>query len=381
MFFLFTAPVLKGRPRKKKKLSAAQNSVLKKKRFVADIQNHLVSSPAAKRCKISEEDESTSSDVSEGVLERIKVPPQAAKASQSNGPPPLVKPKVQISPNDVAPNVSVSNPKAPPPLITTESIKDVQCSTQLSHKQMSVKMVECSRTVPMQQQIHSMDSKLRKLEKANNNNNTILLVKAPSADNIQPGKNGKILNLSAESKPSTQQQAEKNVTNIHSMEHTRTVTAAKVDTLSPATSTRPPATTQGTVGTQMAVSTSPGVRRQPVASLPQPVASVQAIAPKPQQFITPMAGSTSSVGKAMDGVNTGGPLTVRSKPSKENEERQLNPAVRVSEEKKENEKKKKKRLRMPGSVKDEVGTGNLVYINCTIILLLIFSHFKGVIVF
>lgn len=377
IFFLSTAPVLKGRPRKKKKLSAAQNSVLKKKRFVADIQNHLVSSPATKRCKMSEEDESASSDMSEGVLERIKVPPQAAKAAESNGPPPLVKPKVQISPKAAAPNVPVSNSKVPPPLISTNSIKDVRCSAQLSQKQASVKVEECSRTMPMQKQIHSMDSKLRKLEKANNNNNNILLVKSPLADNIQSGRNGKILNLSAESKEPTQQQAEKNVTNTQGIGHTRTVTAAKATTLSPATSTRPVATTQGTVGTQLAASTSPGVRSQPVASLPQPVTSVQAIAPKPQQFVTPMAVSTSSAGKPIDGVNTGGPLAVRSKPSKENEERPLKPLVPVcvSEEKKENEldqseehvvwKKKKKRLRMPGSVKDEVGTVNLFCINFT----------------
>lgn len=389
--FPLTAPVLKGRPRKKKKVNAAQNSVLTKKRFVADIQNHLVSSPAAKRCKISEEEESASSDKSEGVLERVKVPPKAATVVQSSVPPPLTKPKVQVLPKAAAQKVPLSNPKVPPPLISSNAAKeDVRCTTQStkpSHEQENVKVVECSRTTPMQKQAYSaVDVNLRKAEKANNNNNTVLLVKSHLADNIQRRvasapltsqsssleiRTGKILNSTVENKQPSHTHAGKNVTNTHSAENMRTIATGRADARShSATSTRPVATTQGTVGTRVAVSTSPAVRSQPVASLPQAVSSVQPIAPKSQQFATPLVGSVSSTVKISNGVNTGAPLVTKAKPSKENEERQSR-AASASEEKKENEieqteepvmwKKKKKRLRMPGSVKDEVGTLNLVY--------------------
>ena len=389
-----SAPVLKGRPRKKKKLNATQNSVLKKKRFVEEIQNHLTNSPAAKRCKIlEEEEESASSDVSEaGVLERIKVPPQAARAAQSNGPPPLIKPRVQIispKPSEInkaaVQNVPSTNPKAPPPLISANKTKDAPRITQPSHEQLNVKVLECSRTTPMQKQIFSTDAKLRKVEQSNNNsnnnnnnNNTAVLVKSHLPDNIQPNMTSasftstssslesrtvKILNSSVRNNHLLHPLPGKTVTNTNNNEHIRTIPAVEADTRSSTTSSaRPVTTTQGTVGTQLAVSIGPAVRSQPVASMPQPVSSAQGITSKSQQLVTPLAGSTTTV-KASDDVNTGSTLSVRSKQSKENEEWQFRSA---SEEKKENEKeeteepvvwkKKKKRLRMPGSVKDEVRT-------------------------
>lgn len=378
-YFLSTAPVLKGRPRKKKKLNVPQNSVLRKKRFVADIQNHLGGSPVAKRCKISEEDESASSDMSEGVMEQIKVPPQAPRAAQNSDPPSLMKPKVQIIPKGATQNVPLTSP---PPLISSNSFKgDVQHSAQVSREQVNAKTMECSQTTPMEKQIHSVDLKLKKLEKANNNNNGIeLLDKSQPVDSIQARvtsdplttpssslcRTVKTLTTSAENKQLLQPQAAKVATKPLSMEQARTVTAGQAEMRSLAANTRPVATTQGTVGTQVAVSTGPIVRTQPVASLPQPVASAQVVAPKPQQSVTLVAGSALSAVKPSDVGNTGALLSVRSKPTKENEDKQSRLTACVSEERKENEmdhrseepvvwKKKKKRLRMPGSVKDEVG--------------------------
>ena len=402
-FFLSPAPVLKGRPRKKRRL--AQNSVLKKKRFVADIQNHLVSSPAAKRCKLSEEEESTGSDMSEGVLERIKAPPQVGRKVQSSGIPPLVKPRVQVKiavkaktaevPKVAAQDVSLSRaeiPKVPPPLIPSNIIKaDVVRTSQplqSSRKQVNGNTTECSRTTPIQKQIYSSNTKLRDIEKVNhnNNNNTVLLIKPRLTDRIQTkttvapvtrpvapvtspsplldSRTGKILNSLVENKKPSNPPSGTTVTYTHSVEGMRTIPHVHADVrLHTASSTRPVTTTQGTVGTQLATSTCPVVRNQPVASLQQqPVTSVQAVAPKSQQVVTPLVvTSVSSSVNISDGVtSSGGGLPVRSKPSKENEER---PPC-VSEEIKENEIeqteeaimwKKKKRLRMPGSVKDEVG--------------------------
>lgn len=364
---------------------------------MADIQNHLANSPAAKRCKLSEEEESTGSDMSEGVLERIKAPPQVGRKVESTGPPPLVKPRVQITIPDKTETAVTSkvaaqdmpmsrgeNAKDPPPLIPSNMIKvEVVRTTQplqSSRKHISENITECSRTTPIQKAIYSTNAKITDIEKANNNNNNVLLIKPGLADRIQTkmtvasipspsssleSKTGKILNSLVENKKPSNPPAGTTVTYAHSAEGIRTVPAVQANASShTATNSRPVTTTQGSVSTQLATSTCPAVRSQPVASLQQPIPSVQAVAPKPQQVVTPSTGFVSSSVNIADGMTaSGGPL-VKSKPSKENEERQLKPPC-VSREKKENEieqteesavwKKKKKRLRMPGSVKDEVG--------------------------
>lgn len=358
---------------------------------MADIQNHLANSPAAKRCKLSEEEESTGSDMSEGVLERTKAPPQVGRKVQSTGPPPLVKPRVQVTIPDKAETAEISkdvpqsrgeNPKVPPPLIPSNMIKrDVVRTSQplqSSRKQLNANITECSRTTPIQKVIYANSTKLRDIEKVNNNNN-VLMIKPHLTDRNQTkvtvapatspspsleSKTSKMLNSMVENrktpKPGTTVTCtQSTVTGV------RTIPAVQEDVCSHAASrTRPVTATQGTVSTHLVTSTCPIVRDQPVASLQQPSISVQAVAPKPQQNVTPLAGSTSSSVNTSDSMTVSGGLYVRSKPRKENEERQLRPCI--SEEKKENEieqteesvawKKKKKRLRMPGNVKDEVGT-------------------------
>lgn len=366
---------------------------------MADIQNHLVNSPAAKRCRLSEEEESTGSDVSEGVLERIKAPPQVGRKVQSTGPPPLVKPRVQVTIPDktetaVIPKVAAQDvpmsrgesAKVPPPLIPSNMIKVESVHTsqplQSSRKQMNENITECSRTTPIQKAIYSTNAKIRDNERVNNNNNNdpVLLIKPRLADKIQAkmstapvpspspsleSKTGKILNSSVENKKPSNPPTGTTVTYTHSVEGVRTVPTVQASVSShAATNSRPVMTTQGTVSTHLTTSTCTVVRSQPVASLQQPVTSVQAVAAKPQQVVTPFTGSVLSSGNTAVGMTASGGIPVRSKPSKENEERQVRPPC-VSEEKKENEreqkeesvvwKKKKKRLRMPGSVKDEVG--------------------------
>ena len=362
---------------------------------MADIQNHLTNSPAAKRCKLSEEEESTGSDMSEGVLERTKAPPQMGWKVQSIGPPPLVKPRVQVTIPDKAETAEISkvagkdvpqsrgeNPKIPPPLIPSNMIRrDVVRTSQplqSSHKHPNGNITECSRTTPIQKVICANSTKLRDIGKVNNNNNNdVLMIKPHLTERNQTkvavaavtssspsleSKTGRIMNSLVEnrkmSKPGT------NVTHTQSVSSgVRTIPTVQADVRShTAPRTRPVTTTQGTVSTHLVSSTSPVVRDQPIASLQQPTI-VQAAAPKPQPTVTPLAGSKSSSVNTSDGMTASGGLYVRSKPSKENEERQLR--LGISEEKKENEidqtdesvawKKKKKRLRMPGNVKDEVG--------------------------
>lgn len=367
---------------------------------MADIQNHLASSPAAKRCKLSEEEESTGSDMSEGVLETVKPPPHVGQKVQSAGPPPLIKPKVQVTIPDKTetaeiPKVAAAaqdalmsggeNAKVPPPLIPSNMIKVEIVRTsqplQSSCKQVNANGTECSRTTPIQKAIYSTSAKIRDSEKVNNNNNNNVLIKPRLADRIQSkmtaapeprssssleSKTGKILNLSMENKKPSNPPAGTAVTYTHRADNSRTVQTVQADTCSrAATNSRPVVTTRGTVSTQLATSTCPTVRSQPVASLQQPVTGVQAVAAKPHQVVTPLAGSVSPSVNTADSMTAGGG---RSKPSKENEERLLRPPC-VSEAKKENAveqteesvlwKKKKKRLRMPGNVKDEVGAMNV----------------------
>lgn len=366
---------------------------------MADIQNHLVTnSPAAKRCKLSEEEESTGSDMSEGVLERTKAP-QVGRKVQSIGPPPLVKPSVQFTIPDKAETVEISEvaakdathsrgetPKVPPPLIPSNIIRGDVVRTpqplQSSRKHSNGNITECSRTTPIQKVICASSTKLRDLQKVNNNNNysnDVLMIKphltersqtkvtvAPvtSSGHSSESKPGRIMNSLVEnrkvSKPGT------TVTHTQSLSSgVRTIPTVQADVHSHSVSrTRPLTTTQGSVSTHLVTSTCPVVRDQPIASLQQPNISIQTVAPKPQQTLTPLVGSKSSSVNTCDGMTASGDLYVRSKPSKENEERQLR--LGISEEKKENEidqtdesvawKKKKKRLRMPGNVKDEVGT-------------------------
>lgn len=366
---------------------------------MADIQNHLITnSPAAKRCKLSEEEESTGSDMSEGVLERTKAPPQVGRKVQSIGPPPLVKPRVQVTIPDKAETVEISEvaakdatqsrgdtPKVPPPLIPSNIIRGDVVRTpqplQSSRKHPNGHITECSRTTPIQKVICASSTKLRDLQKVNNNNNysnDVLMIKphltersqtkatvaSPSSSPSSESKPGRIMNSLVEnrkvSKPGT------TVTHTQSLSSgVRTIPTVEADVHSHSVSrTRPLTTTQGTVSTHLVTSTCPVVRDQPIASLQQPNISIQTVASKPQQTLTPLVGSKSSSLNTCDGMTASGDLYVRSKPSKENEERQLR--LGISEEKKENEidqtdesvawKKKKKRLRMPGNVKDEVGT-------------------------
>ena len=367
---------------------------------MADIQNHLVAnSPAAKRCKLSEEEESTGSDMSEGVLERTKAPPQVGRKVQSIGPPPLVKPSVQFTIPDKAETVEISEvaakdathsrgetPKVPPPLIPSNIIRGDVVRTpqplQSSRKHSNGNITECSRTTPIQKVICASSTKLRDLQKVNNNNNysnDVLMIKPHLTERSQTkatvapvtssgpsseSKPGRIMNSLVEnrkvSKPGT------TVTHTQSLSSgVRTIPTVQADVHSHSVSrTRPLTTTQGSVSTHLVTSTCPVVRDQPIASLQQPNISIQTVAPKPQQTLTPLVGSKSSSVNTCDGMTASGDLYVRSKPSKENEERQLR--LGISEEKKENEidqtdesvawKKKKKRLRMPGNVKDEVGT-------------------------
>lgn len=333
--------------------------------------------------------------MSEGVLERVKPPPHVGHKVQSAGPPPLIKPKVQVTIPDKTetaeiPKVAAAqdalksggeNVKVPPPLIPSNTIRVEIVRTsqplQSSRKQVNANVTECSRTTPIQKAIYSTSTKIRDSEKVNNNNNNNVLIKPRLADRIQSkmtvapeprpsssleSKTGKILNLSMENKKPSNTPAGTTVTYTHRADSARTIQTVQADSCSRAgTNSRPVVTTQGTVSTQLATSTCPTVRSQPVASLQQPVTGVQAVATKPQQVVTPLAGSVSSSVNTADGMTTGGG---RSKPSKENEERLLRPPC-VSEAKKENAleqteesvvwKKKKKRLRMPGNVKDEVG--------------------------
>ena len=374
---------------------------------MADIQNHLTNSPAAKRCKLSEEEESTGSDMSEGVLERTKVPPEVGRKVQSIGPPPLVKPRVQVTIPDKAETTDISkvaaqdvpqsrgeNPKVPPPLIPSNMIRrDVVRTSQplqSSRKHLNENITECSRTTPIQKVISANSTKLRNIEKVssnnnnNNNNSNVLMIKPHLTDRNQTkvtvapvtssspsleNKPGRTLNSLVEnrkiSKPGTTVTHTQGVSSV-----VRTIPTVQADVCShTASRTRPLTTTRGTVSTHVVTSTCATVRNQPIASLQQTNISVQAVTPKPQQAVTPLAGSMSSSVNTSDGMTATGGLYLKSKLSKENEERQLRPCI--SEEKKENEieqtdesvawKKKKKRLRMPGNVKDEVGTLEKVF--------------------
>jgi len=323
---------------------------------------------------------------------------------QSIGPPPLVKPGVQVTIPDKAETAEISkvaaqdvpqsrgeNPKVPPPLIPSNMIRRDVCTSQppqSSRKHINGNITECSRTTPIQKVISASSTKLRDIEKVssssnnnNNNNNSsnVLMIKPHLTDRNQTkvtvapvtsfsasveSKPGKTLNSLVEngkiSKPGT------TVTHTQSVSSgVRTIPTVQADLCShTASRTRPLTTTRGTVNTHVVTSTCTAVRNQPIASLQQTNVSVQAVAPKPQQAVTPLAGSMSSLVNSSDGMTATGGLYVKSKSSKENEERQPRPCI--LEEKKENEieqtdesvawKKKKKRLRMPGNVKDEVGT-------------------------
>ena len=97
--FLGTAPVLKGRPRRKKKLKGVPlTSVLKKKKFLADIQNCLSEDQRPIKKFKSSDEEDTESDRSEASTKSFEsVPECLTKMSvQKQGPPPLLKPPVQI---------------------------------------------------------------------------------------------------------------------------------------------------------------------------------------------------------------------------------------------------------------------------------------------
>lgn len=384
ILFSPSAPVLKGRPRKKKNLNAAQNSVLKKKRLVAETQNHAANSPAAKRCKISEQEEGARSDMSERVLERIKVPTVSPRAVHNNVPPPLVKPKVQVTstkpsdfPKAVVPNAPVTNTTAPPPLIPSDRLKSVTVTTKLSQEQVDMKVNECSRTTPMQKQIYPTDAKLRKTDQLNNNDkiNCALLVKSHLSDSVKSSltsdsvtsarssseiKTGNVLNSSVRDNHGSTQAPAESVTNTSSPEHLRTgIPGVQAEALSsPSSATRPVASTQGTVGTQLAVSVSPAVRTQPVASLPQTVSSAHTIGSRTYQQVAPFAESVSTSVKPSDGLGTS---AVRVTDSKENEGQQFRLAKEGKREYEKSQteeavawKKKMKRLRMPGNVKDEV---------------------------
>ena len=346
----------------------------------------MTNAPAAKRCKISEQEEGTRSDMSERVLDKIKVPPVSPRAVQNNVPPPLVKPKVQVPsdvPKAVVSNAPLTNTKAPPPLIPSDRLKGVAVTTKLSHEQVDVKENECSRTTPMQKQIYPTDAKLRKTDQLNNNNkiNSALLVKSHLSDSIKPSltsdslksvsstseiKTGNILNSSVRDNHGSTQAPAKSVTNTSSAEHLRTrIPGVQAEALSSSSSTtRPVASTQGTVGTQLAVSVSPAVRTQPVASLPQTVSSAHTIGSKTYQHLAPSAESVSTSGKPNDGLGTD---AVRARDSKENEGREFRLATEGKREYEKSQteeavawKKKMKRLRMPGNVKDEVS----ILLNC-----------------
>ena len=118
--------------------------MLKKKRFVADIQNHLENSPAVSRFKLSEGEESTSSDMSVGVQDKIKAPPAVGRKTKSNGPPPLIKPGIQANNTEKAKTAEIQkiaaqdvplakgeHTKIPPPLFPSSKIKeDMVCLSQ-----------------------------------------------------------------------------------------------------------------------------------------------------------------------------------------------------------------------------------------------------------
>ncbi|XP_068745185.1 AT-rich interactive domain-containing protein 5B-like isoform X1 [Montipora capricornis] len=373
------APVLKGRPRKKRRFSAPQNNVLKKKRLMADIQNHLTSVPSAKRVKVSHGDESASSDLSEDVLQRTNVPQNVTKAVQNSDPLPLEKPKVQAVPKVVVPVVLLAHP---PPLISTKSNVDAQ---QLTQEQ--PKMTECSQTTPMQNHvISSKNTSSTKDERVSGGTNAVLLDEAAKEGSIHTRVTSALLtkpSVSLDSQSGKMQNSSLEKVKVkktgiinHIKELTQTITTDLIETSSFPSNSQPVATTQGTFETQLAVSTGPVKRIQPVATLSQPVIGAQPISSRPQRHTAPLSGTVSSgvkssnvaeaVSCGMGGKTADSSSSVGSKPSKENDERLQQPRLtpKVSNKKKENEieqpeeavawKKKKKRLRMPGSVKDEV---------------------------
>ena len=322
--------------------------------------------------------------MSERVLERIKVLPVSPRAEHKNVPPPLVKPKVQVTstkpsdvPKAVVPNAPVTNTTAPPPLIPSDRLKSVTVTTKLSQEQVDMKVNECSRTTPMQKQIYPTDAKLRKTDQLNNNNkiNCALLVKSHLSDSVKPCltsdsltsarssseiKTGNVLNSSVRDNHGSTQAPAESVTNTSSAEHLRTrIPGVQAEALSSSSSaTRPVASTQGTVGTQLAVSVSPAGRTQPVASLPQTVSSAHTIGSKTYQHVAPFAESVSTSVKPSDGLGTS---AVKATDSKENEGQQFRLAKEGKREYEKSQteeavawKKKMKRLRMPGNVKDEV---------------------------
>lgn len=368
------APVLKGRPRKKRKSSAPQNCVAKKKRLVSEIENHIDSFSSSKRSKLSEGDESASSDISEGVMERSKVPSNAGKAAPSIDPLPSINPKVQAISN-IVPMTPLAHP---PPLISAKSNKGTQHLRQEQNK-----MTECSRTIPMQKLV-VCSKESRKDDKVGKNADSVLLNGTAKAESLHTREKNDLL---SESSTFLESQSDSNLrsslevvhpqnvenagTSNQSKELAKTIVSNLADESSFSRSSRPVATTQGTFGPQVEVSTGPVVRIQPVASLAQPVVSSRAVLPRPHQPERPLPLTVSSgikttnvavtVSSGISSVTANSSLHVKSKPSLENEERL---PVFVSNKKKENKvdkteeaiawKKKKKRLRMPGSVKDEV---------------------------
>ena len=343
---------------------------------MSEIQNHIDSFSSAKRSKLSEGDESTSSDFSEGVLERSKVPSNAAKAAPSYDSLPSVNPKVQAIPN-IVPVTPLAHP---PPLISAKSNKGTQ-----HLKQEQNRMTECSRTIPMQELV-VCSKESRKDDKVGKNANSVLLDGTAKVEGLHAREKSDLLSKSStflESQSDNIQRSSlevvqpltlnvKNVrTSNQSKELAKTIVADLADESSFSHSARPVATTQGTFGPQVEVSTGPVVRTQPVASLAQPVVSSHAVLPRPHQQEKPLPLTVSSgikttnvavtVSSGIGSVTANNSLHVKSKPSLENEERL---PLFVSNKKKENKvekteeaiawKKKKKRLRMPGSVKDEV---------------------------
>lgn len=130
MNFDISAPVLKGRPRKKRLRNSTLAKELKRKRFLADLEkvkNNLLT----KKPKLSESEEGTESDLSEESTKsgesmdeaeqpRITVETPIHKHRPPNGLLPVSIKQVVMVINDKA--------KAPPPLIPTTKLKGVVTS-------------------------------------------------------------------------------------------------------------------------------------------------------------------------------------------------------------------------------------------------------------
>ena len=370
---------------------------------MADIQNHLISH-LRKKSKWSEEEESAESDRSEDVLEKIKSLPQKVSSDQNNGPPPLIKSRIEIktvqrSSIDLknVPGQDVSHTRGerhgiPPPLIPSNQAKGnipVLAQKKPSHEQNGPGWNH-SRTDSGFAQLSSSEKQVTEAQdvisypttgSARSTSKSLLVKKIQAKVNMVPV-------ISSYGTPSKNTPMKTSVTsNCQTLQNVAVVTNSQhVESLKLSTmlSARPTSSADG--GVCIGLETSQKPEKPDVCAQPatprQLVSSVQRsgtttpVGTSLQSNTIPVSVHTvtssvnmvygtpipSSRAEVIKRVTSNCDVTAKTVVNKESNIRQLRLQSASESTTDENEAvnvepvlwRKKKRLRMPGSIKDEV---------------------------